>query len=432
MKTHHVPGCAVVVFDAGEAVWNKCYGVTDAERGRPIELNTLFPIACAAQFVTALTALQLAKRGELDLDCDVNEILREWKLPAHRWQSSAHVTVARLLSHKAGINVQGFPGYMNGEPLPSVLQILDGLRPAKNPPIRVNACPGERYVFSSGGFMIVQQVLRELAGAPFPDLVNRLVLSPLGMTRTVYEPVPIAWKRDAARSHRDNGQPIPGGWLNAPELAASGLWSTPEDIARLLRAIRTLYSGQDIAGICPDLLPELLSRRDGTHGLGCLFQGEGRDFRLTSEGTHAGHICLAILYPALGKGMVFMANGGHSTELAMEVVRSVARAYGWPDLRAQEVDGLDVNSDVVSEVAGEYAAKGVRIRIRGAGGRLLCRVGDAEETELFPATESEFVLEDGRTLTVTLKTNGHADALRLGKGIHVHRMDSETRNLAGA
>jgi hypothetical protein len=48
------------------------------------------------------------------------------------------VTLRELLSHTAGTNIQGFPDYVAGAPVPTTLQVLDGAPPATNPPVRVN------------------------------------------------------------------------------------------------------------------------------------------------------------------------------------------------------------------------------------------------------------------------------------------------------
>jgi hypothetical protein len=63
------------------------------------------------------------------------------------------------LSHSAGITVHGFRGYAEGERIPTLLQILDGIPPANNMPIRVDEIPGKEFRYSGGGFQIVQQIL---------------------------------------------------------------------------------------------------------------------------------------------------------------------------------------------------------------------------------------------------------------------------------
>jgi len=44
-----------------------------------------------------------------------------------------------LVSHSAGLTVPGFPGYAAGEEVPSLLQVLDGQKPANSTPLRVDS-----------------------------------------------------------------------------------------------------------------------------------------------------------------------------------------------------------------------------------------------------------------------------------------------------
>jgi len=47
----------------------------------------------------------------------VNNKLRTWKVPDNQFTVQEKVTVRRILSHSAGINVQGLPGYASDEPI---------------------------------------------------------------------------------------------------------------------------------------------------------------------------------------------------------------------------------------------------------------------------------------------------------------------------
>jgi CubicO group peptidase (beta-lactamase class C family) len=45
--------------------------------------------------------------------------------------------------------------------------------------------PGTRYAYSSYGFTVIGATMEEVTGEAFPDLLQRLVFSPLGLRRTV-------------------------------------------------------------------------------------------------------------------------------------------------------------------------------------------------------------------------------------------------------
>jgi len=114
-----------------------------------------------------------------------------WQVPENQFTVEEKVTLRRLLSHSAGVTVGGFRGYALGEEVPNLQQILDGQWPANSAPIRVDVVPGAEYRYSGGGYMIVQQLLEDVAGEPFSEIMRDSVLEPWGMTAsTVESPLP--------------------------------------------------------------------------------------------------------------------------------------------------------------------------------------------------------------------------------------------------
>jgi len=98
----HVPGVTVAVINDYQIEWAKGYGVADLETGRPVTSETLFQAASMSKPVTALAALKLVERGELDLDRDVNEQLKSWHVPKNEFSRQHAVDLRGLLSHTAG------------------------------------------------------------------------------------------------------------------------------------------------------------------------------------------------------------------------------------------------------------------------------------------------------------------------------------------
>jgi hypothetical protein len=267
------------------------------------------------------------------------------------------VTLRQLLSHSAGVNVAGFPGYPADAALPTLVQLLDGVPPANSPPVRLDGPPGT-YRYSGGGYQIVQLLLEDATGRPFAALADDHVLAPLGMTQSAFAPVlPPAWAGEAAAGHRFDGQPVPGGAFAYPELAAAALWSTPSDLARLAVGIMHAYRPAPCSGSVPTrersgpaapratpasggqpLLEHatalrLLTRTVGDAGLGPGVHGTGTALHFDHAGWTQGFRAYLVAYPARGDGVVVMTNhdGGH--ELIGELVRGVAHVYGWPDFR---------------------------------------------------------------------------------------------------
>src|SRR5690349_3012421 len=137
----HVPGVSIAVIHQGRIEWANGYGVTQLDGPRVTE-NTLFQAASISKAVFALAVMRQVEAGKLNLDANVNDYLKSWKLPDNSFTAEQKVTLRRVLSHTGGLTVHGFPGYEAGAKLPSTIQILDGASPANNPEIRVDTIPG--------------------------------------------------------------------------------------------------------------------------------------------------------------------------------------------------------------------------------------------------------------------------------------------------
>jgi len=113
--------------------------------------------------------------------------LKSWKLPENNFTAQHPVTLRELLSHTAGISVHGFEGYAAGLPVPTLIQILNGQKPANSDPIIVQDGPGQKFDYSGGGFTIVQQTMIDATGKSFPELLQTTVLKPSGMRDSAFQ-----------------------------------------------------------------------------------------------------------------------------------------------------------------------------------------------------------------------------------------------------
>jgi CubicO group peptidase (beta-lactamase class C family) len=151
MAEGHVPGMSIAVIDNGQIAWARGFGIKQAGTNDPVITSTLFQAQSISKAVTATATLILVNAGRLSLEQSPNTYLKSWKLPDNEYQAHEKVTLRRILSHSSGLNVGSFAGYQGGEPLPSLLQILNGEKPANNAPIRVDFTPGSKSRYSGGG-----------------------------------------------------------------------------------------------------------------------------------------------------------------------------------------------------------------------------------------------------------------------------------------
>jgi CubicO group peptidase (beta-lactamase class C family) len=91
--------------------------------------------------------------------------------------------------------------------------------------------PGRRWLYSGGGYSVLQLMVEELTGRPFAEFMQTEVLGPLGMTASSFQ-----WHRTAATAcpHDADGGQIPD--FAFVEQAAAGLVTTAADLAGFVAA----------------------------------------------------------------------------------------------------------------------------------------------------------------------------------------------------
>lgn len=396
MSGDHVPGVTVAVINNYAVEWAKGYGVADAETGKPVTTATLFQAASISKPLTALAALKLVDQGKLDLDGDVNARLKSWRVPENEFTREHAVDLRGLLSHTAGLTVHGFPGYAVDATLPTAPQILDGVKPANTDPVRVNKRPGQGFRYSGGGTTIVQQLLIDVSGRPFADLMRDSVLAPLGMSASTYEqPLPKDREGEAASAHDSQGRPIRGRWHIYPEQGAAGLWTTPTDLARYAIEVQQAARGMSDKVLSRELLDAMLTPQGGGPvGLGP-FITERRGMRAFGHGgQNLGFSCHLIALLDRGQGVVVMTNSDVGNRTLNEVINAVAAVYDWPGYLPAERDAAQLDGDKLDRIVGTYALNVASVAtISKRDDHLIVKLPRLAELELYPQSETEFITE---------------------------------------
>jgi len=275
MKHYGIPGVSIAVIHNGKVAWAKGYGVLDKESKAPVTDKTLFQVSTIGMSLTAYAALRLVDQNKVTLNKDINSYLKSWKLPDSEFTKEKKVTLKNLLSHSAGINVHAFQGYSAGEPVPTLLEILNGAAPANSNPVIVDKAINENLWISAGGYTIVQQMMMDIEGKKFPDLMNELVLQPLEMNNSRFgQSLSTAQLKTAATGYLRDGSMVKGKRHIYPELASNGLWTTAEDLAKFVIDIQQILKDESNKGLSKDMAELMLTpsskNRYGKYGLGFL------------------------------------------------------------------------------------------------------------------------------------------------------------------
>jgi len=419
MRDLGIPGVSVAVIHNGHLDWAHAWGVASVVTGAPVTINTRFQAGSISKTLAAMTAMRLVEAGKLSLHGDVEPQFHSWSLPRDGKFSKTPVTLAHLLSHTSGIAGFDSRGYAPGQNLPTLVQILNGEKPAYSPPIRVVAAPDQAWVYSNLGYVVVQKLIEDASGRPYADVANDTVLKPLEMTDSIVEqPISPSHAVNLATGHV-NGVALHGNWRIYPETAVAGLWSTPSDIARMIIELQRGAKGEETSVLSSRSVREMLSPRLGGWGLGVGIVGGGPGRRFAHTGIAEGYEAIMYAYAERGEGLVIMTNGVGGQELINEIVRAVADDYDWPEMMTRRVTEVVPAPPVRPDVGGEYRNGAERVWVRVRRGNYEARTGGLEWSRAIAIGRDRFVTADG-SLNFALKNSGAAMFLSLGSGQDAH------------
>lgn len=379
----NVPGVSVAVIHEGRIDWAAGYGVRKAGSGEAVTTQTLFQAASISKPVSGMVVLRMAQEGRLELDAPINEMLGEWKLPDGGF--AGEVTPRHLMSHTGGTGVHGFPGYRSFDPLPSVVDVLNGSGHANTGQVRRVARLRQNVTYSGGGSTIMQLALSNVSGRDFTSLALEKVLKPLGMTRSTFaQPLPTKLFPDHSAAHGRDGRVVPGEFHTYPEQYPAGLWTTPSDLATFAMEVQRGLRGEKGRVLESKWAREMTTRvmQDSTPGF--FLEEFGGETWFGHGGANEGFRCQ--LYGSLegDRGVAVMTNSDQGSTIAGEVVRAVSLVYGWPGFLEEAIPS-EADPNPMETYVGRYAFgpdRVIYIRKRGQ---------DQLEVEYPPSTPRQLV-----------------------------------------
>ncbi len=359
MAQRKIPGLSLAIIQDGKILAARGYGVADLTSGAPVTPATLFQAGSISKPVSALAALHLVEAGKLSLDEDVNQKLKSWKVPGNSFTTTEKVTLRRILSHSAGLTVHGFPGYDVAEPMATLGQVLDGAPPANTPAIRVDTLPGAIWRYSGGGFTVMQQLLIDVTGKPFPAFLQETVLAPAGMSASSFEqPEPKAREALMATGYYADRTPVRGHWHVYPEMAAAGLWTNATDLAKFALEVQATLTGKGHGIISQAMARQYVTPQKAQSGLGIAVAGTGPALNFSHGGRDEGFDAQLLAFAETGQGVAVMINANDNSRFMGRLLSYIGRQFGWPDATSQApppaVHAVAIGAERLARYAGYY------------------------------------------------------------------------------
>lgn len=420
MEYYKVPGVSIAVIEGGKIDWAAGYGLANAPRGTYVDTQTLFQAGSISKPLAALGALQLVDQGIWKLDEDVNQWLKDWKIPESSFTETEKVSLRRLLTHTGGLTVHGFPGYETSLPIPDTKAVLEGR--GNTPPIFVDTIPGAIWRYSGGGYTVMQKMIEDQTGIAFEDFIDSIVLQPLGMQNSTYaNPLPEKLHSRASAAYDRSGDIVPGGdWHNYPEKAAAGLWTTPRDLANYLISVQKTVAGAPHPVLSRDMILNMLTPDQNNWGLGPALNGEGALQTFGHGGKNEGFTNHMTAFIHEGRGVVVMTNADRGLGLIREILRAVSEVYGWPDQKSPTEKVIaDMNPKQQQAIVGSYHSsiegktKVITIELRSDNSYHLYAEGVMDVIAWADSDSTLFTLSEENILKFEKSKGGNTDGGKL-------------------
>lgn len=310
--TERFPGIGCAWMDETGNIATEYVGFADREKQIAVDQSTIFPACSISKFITALCVMQWHEQMKIDIDRPVNVYLDQWKLRTQDGKES-DTTIRALLCHTGGVidGEEAFYGLRWYDAQVTLMDILEG-RTAYNPRATRSEKPhGTAFEYSDAGYCVLQMLIEEVAKDEFAKVAQKMIFEKLGLKNTFF-----ASAENIAKDERNkrmttgydgDGKPIPGRFPPCPDLAASGLWSTPEELLMIAKEFIAALNGQSflLQAESARQMAKPVERFPWT-GLG-LFMGDKKDVLMTQGWGEHGQ-CMMKMNVRTGEISVVMTN----------------------------------------------------------------------------------------------------------------------------
>lgn len=316
LEKYKLAGFSVVVFQNYEIVYSKQFGVKSIDSKEKIDQNTAFSTASISKPITALLCFILEEKGLINLDDPIDPFLKRWHLPKSKFTENNSPTWRQFLNHTAGTSQGGFEDHYEGETIPTLKQSLLGQIPRYDKEIEFLFTPGTSWEYSGGGYTIVQMALEDTFNKSMAELAKEYVFSPLGLKNTsMVQPNEKGFLTNVALVHDKDGKVIKTGLPITPQVAPSGMWSTPSDLAKLAIEMQNALRNKNNKVISHNVAQKVTELSALKNAVGGWSYGWQKSFGYNNydwflcNGSNTGVGGTVAATMTDGNGFVFLANG---------------------------------------------------------------------------------------------------------------------------
>ena len=238
MKKDKIPGMTVGIVHDGEVAYQEGFGSANLTQRRDMTVETVFRIASISKLFAAVAVMQLVEEGKIGLHDRVNDHLTSYQLRPFQ-EEQCSITVHQLLTHTSGIGeIAPILGYLRPRVALSMLRVIKDLQPLSRfygNRLGADCQAGAKWCYANHGYATLGQLVADVRGDGFGQVVQERILEPLGMHHSDFRRLRHILDR-AGTAYRGGSRAYD---FNIITLADGGLFCSIEDFGRFAQAIVT-------------------------------------------------------------------------------------------------------------------------------------------------------------------------------------------------
>ena len=216
---------AVKVVQDEKPVFEQSFGYADRSFSVKNTPDTRFSINSISKTFTATAVLILVEEGRIDLQAPISRYL---PYLTAGWKDT--VTTHQLLSHTSGLPRESGVQWYDELSLQEQALLVDQQA--------LLFAPGARYEYSNSGVILLGAILESASGREYADFIQNKIIAPLGLPHTgVYTGRGVVKNQAVPYRLTANGLEFAQRTKHYGENAGGGLYSTPSDLYRYIRAL---------------------------------------------------------------------------------------------------------------------------------------------------------------------------------------------------
>jgi len=224
----------VLASENGKVIYEKAFGLANADFKIPNQLNTRIGIASITKYMTTVILNRLIEANKIALADKLNKYIPDFP-------NGDKITIEMLARHRSGIPHRVMPPEAESQAYTSA-EFVEKVKQAK-----LVFEPGSARLYSSAGYAVLARVLEIVSGKSYVQLLDEYVFKPAGMTDSVDFDGEMVIERRAQDYYLS-----PNGLVNVPLknysflVGAGSVFGTARDVYRFGEAVLDGKYGESV------------------------------------------------------------------------------------------------------------------------------------------------------------------------------------------